>query len=217
MNKKTQKIAKRLQQIHRKKKLPDDDVLDKLLQIKIEKTEEKIPLLDLLDKYGDEHRIYQGDNPYHYIRRLFEKLAPFQPRSILDLGSGCGRVLLYGALLWEDVDFYGMEMVPNRVKATNKSAKRLGLENVDAFHGDATKKKKKLPTVDCICIMNTFFPYVLPDALRRLKKYARKNPFLLVTVSTGNILIAKQKWLKEIRQDTPPDNEYDFRFFQTKV
>lgn len=215
MNKKTQKIAAKLQKIHRKKKLPSDEALDELLRIKIEKTEKKLELPDLITQYGAEHRIYQGDNPYYYIRRLFEKLAPYQPQSILDLGSGCGRVLLYGALLWEEVDFYGLEMVPGRVKATNKSKKKLGLNNVHAFQGDATKKQQ-WPAVDCICIMNTFFPYVLPDALRSLKKYARKNPFLLATVSTGNLLIAKQKWLSEIRQDSPPENEFDFRFFRTK-
>ena len=213
MNKKAKKIAKTLRKIHRKGTLPEDEVMDALLGIQIEKVEDKIPLPELVRQYGVEHRIYQGDNPYFYIHRLFKKLEPYRPEKILDLGSGCGRVLFYGALLWKEVDFYGMEMIPQRVKATRKGIKKLGLDSVQCFQGDATKQKETLPVVDCICIMNSFFPYVLPKAMKRLKKYARKNPFLLVTVSTGNLFIAEQDWLEEVYFGAPAKDEFDFRFF----
>ena len=214
MNKKAKKIAKKIKKIQQSGKVPADDLLDHLLDIRIHKVEKKLSLPKLLIEYGPDHRIYQGDNSYYYIQRLFKKLAPFRPKSILDLGSGYGRVLFYGALLWKDVDFYGVEIVPERVKATKKGSKRLGLSSVHSFQGDVTKDV--LPKADCFCLMNTFFPDLLPKALKHLKKHARKNPFLLVSVSTGNVLVAQQKWLKEIHIKPPPKNELDFRFFQTK-
>lgn len=211
----SQQIAAEIVNIHLSPQLPEDSEIDCLLGIKIEEVEAPLFLPKLLVQYGSEHRIYQADNAYYYIRRLFQKLAPFRPRSILDLGSGNGRVLFYGAMLWPEIRFHGIEIIPERTLATQKLCDQLGLDTIECITGDATQAE--LPAVDCICLMNSFFPDVLERALPHLKAHAQKHPFLLVTVSTGNLVIEKADWLKEVIYDPAPSDELDFRFFRPQL
>ncbi|MEM8907166.1 MAG: class I SAM-dependent methyltransferase [Bacteroidota bacterium] len=215
MNKQAKVIARELRDFHQSNQLFADVQMDQLLGIPINLVEEQIPLSDILVRYGGEHRVYQSDNPYAYIRQLYQKLAPFQPKSLLDLGSEYGRLLLYGALLWDDVKFYGIEMVAERVTACQAVCQTLGLK--DAIHcerGDAARAL--LPQADCICLLNSFFPAVLKIGLENLKRHAQKQDYLLVGISTGNLIIAKEDWLEEVPSNPPAENEPDFRFFRPR-
>lgn len=102
---------------------------------------------------------------YHVIRELytrleaFEKLSGFHISHILDLGSGYGRLVIYGTLLWPNVHFYGIEMVLERVLEAQKASSILGLDSVEFFSGDAAQST--WPFTNCFIIMNSFFPEVL--------------------------------------------------------
>jgi len=205
-------ISRKLQDIQVQENIPADIAIDQLIGIDPEFHEERLGINELIDQYGSEHRTYQADTTYSYIYRMYEFLRSIRPKSLLDIGSGNGRILFFGALLLENTNFYGIELVKERVEYCNQLNQKMGL-NIQFINGDVLEEK--LPPVDCICLINSLFPSMMPALLEKLKTYAESNPFLLIAASTCNMIISEQDWIREVDLDPPPEHEYDLRVFKT--
>ena len=140
------------------------------------------------------NRLYRGDMPYTVIRALYRRLAPAERAHILDLGSGYGRIALYGGALL-GVRFTGIEIVPARVREADRASRALGLRRVVFRAGDALTAP--WPRASCICLMNSFMPRQTPQALKRLRLEAETGT-VVAAVSTVATPLANQSWLEEL-------------------
>jgi len=212
MNNYALEISRRLKDIHQNESIPSDHFIDNLIGIAPDGHEEKLGINELIDQYGSDFRTYRADTTYSYIQKMFDHLKIFSPKSFLDIGCGNGRILSYGALLWEDVKFYGIELVKERAEYCNALKYNLNL-HIEIINGDVLKED--LPPVECICLINSLFPSMMPPLLNKLKEYSQSNPFILVSASTCNAIIASQDWFQEVDLYPPPEHEYDLRIFKT--
>lgn len=179
----------------------NDEEMDAAIGLNIAPVEATLDFIDLVLCYG-QHRLYQGDIPYNVIRELytrldvFTRLHDYRISHILDLGSGYGRLVLYGALLWPDVHFCGIEMVVERVLAAQNVSRRLGLGAVEFISGDVLQIP--WPFANCFLMMNSLALRVLPDVFARLETLAQQQEFIIVSVWSVNEYLRQQQWLEEV-------------------
>jgi DNA-binding winged helix-turn-helix (wHTH) protein len=180
-----------------------DWALDALLGLAPEQAEDGISLGDLLLRYG-QHRVALGDLPYAVLRDLFRRFELPPGSTLLDLGSGYGRVAFYGHLL-TGIRVYGIELVAERVAEARRIQQRLGLSGLNFLCGDALTTT--WPETTHYCLLNAFASAILPRIVERLEKIARQRRIAIASVSTSNLLLERQPWLHEIGKPQPPFSE----------
>lgn len=86
----------------------------------------------------NEDEIHHVGTPYAVCRGLFSEIDLKDGDTFLDLGSGLGRVLLYGAAVLQPrrVELAGIEIVARRAEAGARAARALGLDGVRSLAGD---------------------------------------------------------------------------------
>lgn len=168
--------------------------LDRLLHLSPRSVENGLSLLGLARSYGV-HRFEFGDLPYSLIRELMRKVNPGPRTSILDLGSGYGRIGLYSALVFQ-ARYTGIEIVAERVAAAQRAADELELPDVEFVHADALRAA--WPSATCVCLMNSFLPSLMRDALPRLRELCHAAAgTTLAAVSTAASKLSEASWLAE--------------------
>ncbi len=212
MNNEALGISQNLRTLLHQKSIPSDLFIDQIIGIEPNHFEKKLGINELVETYGSAHRTYRADTAYSYIFKMYEYLASFKPKSLLDIGSGNGRILFFGALMFPEVNYHGIELVKERANFTKHLQQKLNL-NIKIQNGDVLKED--LPHVECICLINSLFPDMMPPLMNRLKSNAKERSFLLISASTCNTIISQQDWIKEIDLNPAPRDEYDLRIFQT--
>jgi SAM-dependent methyltransferase len=187
--------------------IPADDAdLDRLLCLSPHSVEGDMSLLGLVRSYGT-HRFEFGDIPYSLIRELVQTINPGPGTSVLDLGSGYGRIGLYGALV-SRLRYTGIEIVAERVAAARRAAHELDLPGVEFVHADALRAA--WPSATWVCVMNSFLPSLMHDAISRLRDLCRATEEItLVAVSTAASKLSEVSWLTE--DGGRPDRADPFR------
>lgn len=180
--------------LHRSDDPIDDDALDARIGLSPSAAEPRQSLGDLLVTYG-QHRLYRADLPYTIVRGLFRLLDLPAGASLLDLGSGYGRVAFYGHLLLE-ARICGIELVRERVAEARRARQRLGLSGLDFRCGDAATAP--WPEASHYCILNPFLPSVLPPVIDRLEEIARHRRIVIASISTSNLVFDRLAWLETI-------------------
>jgi len=175
-----------------------DAALDAALGLEVAATEARLDTLRLLDRHGVQ-RFEQGDLAYDVVRAFYRALRPeiaARPGlRLLDLGSGYGRIGLYGGLR-HDLTAHGLELVAERVDAAARAAWILGLTRVTFSAGDLLTAP--WPPADVYCMMNAVLPRLLPPVLARLEGEARRRRILVASVSTSNRAFAQATWLRAL-------------------
>ncbi|HJV97469.1 MAG TPA: class I SAM-dependent methyltransferase [Albitalea sp.] len=190
---------------HRGQWSATDADLDHLLHLSPLGVEGSLSLRDLFNCYGV-HRFEYGDTPYTVIRQLVHHLNPDANTTVLDLGSGYGRIGLYGCLI-SSMCYTGVELVPARVEAARHATRRLGLCNVRFLHADALRIP--WPTAMCVCLMNSFLPSQMSQVLPRLAKLRQTSQHTIIaSASTAAARLSELPWLEKItepqwREDYP--------------
>lgn len=75
--------------------------------------------------------------PVEVARRAARLLAPSPGMTVLDVGSGAGKLCLVAALAAPDCEFVGIERRPHLVDVATALARELGVRNARFLHGDA--------------------------------------------------------------------------------
>jgi SAM-dependent methyltransferase len=147
-----------------------------------------------LRRYGH-HRLQPGDLHYGLIRDLYERLSSEQRARLLDLGSGYGRIGLYGGKVF-GIAYTGIELVEERVREAERARQAIGLDSRVFFQvGDALTAD--WPAATCVCLMNSFLPSQFPVALERLRAELEPGT-AIAAVSTFAATLAREPWVEEL-------------------
>lgn len=143
-------------------------------------------------------RLYEGagvgvQSGYSTILLALDSLDPQVDSTIIDLGSGYGRVGLVCSILRPDINFTGYEYVAHRVDISNNASKSLGLEGrLHFITQDLSLESFKIPDADIFYLYDPFtvetYQYVLSQlvALSEIKRIS--------IVTKGNA----RSWLSDI-------------------
>ena len=110
--------------------------------------------------------------------------------SILDIGTGPGRLPLALARLLPEVKVIGLDVSPDMIRAASKAAAKEGLSPRVSF---VTEDAARLPFEDAS------FDLVLSTA----SLHHWKNPLLILTEIHRVLKDEKQAWIYELRTDMP--------------
>jgi hypothetical protein len=180
----------------------DDEVMDQLFGIvAYEKIEDAIARSDLDSDYvlyvlpGGVHIAKEfTQTDWDSIRWAFQRVNLHSGDMFYDLGSGYGRVLLYGASLFPEARFRGIEIVPERAEASRGFARGSLLKNIDVITKDIVEADYGDGQV--YFLYNSFPKDVLEKVVERLKSIARKRKITLVCVGPSVSDFASLPWLK---------------------
>lgn len=192
---KTQKVNLRelLLSLHTSSQPLDSAMIDELLGLEYEKTE-----ADIKGDYASEawigHPKELSQTDYELIRKIFQKAPPSTDGVVYDLGSGYGRFLLYGGVVFPKHKFKGVELVSERVQMSMKLAGKLGLENVTFLSQDVLQSD--LNDGSYFYIFNSF-PSIEGEVLRKLAVVARKRKITIVCLGNIYKTLLQTKWLEQ--------------------
>jgi SAM-dependent methyltransferase len=143
---------------------------------------------------------------YGAIREVLEWIKPTEKDVIYDLGSGYGRVCLYGALTTE-AQYNGIDLVTHRLNRAKKVKKQLMIGNVDFIRSNAIKHDLSNGTV--FYLFNPFTPETLTEILNNLQKIAEKHPIRIASYWTWDTEDDDiPSWLKVIEESRNYESLY---------
>jgi len=191
-----EKVKNIINAYHKRKINFSDQRIDKVLGIRLPDKLEK-DLFQLNTLFGDEQYIYEG-TPYRYIRDFVTVCQPSKNNHIYDLGSGYGRVVIYGALV-SDAQFSGIEIVPDRYKQSQQIAFSLALENAKFLSGNVSNYD--LSDGDIFFLFNPFSEKTLKSLGEQLKQIASRKAIQIITWGgISNDYFSSQHWLNENKE-----------------
>jgi S-adenosylmethionine-diacylgycerolhomoserine-N-methlytransferase len=91
--------------------------------------------------YRRQRHIYNGTRRYYLLGRdqLIDRLQPEPSASVLEIGCGTGRNLVYAAGLYPDARFFGIDVSTEMLTSAISAISRRGLtKRIRVAHGDAT-------------------------------------------------------------------------------
>lgn len=188
-----ERLAPRLRAWHQSEETLDDCAIDRMLGFRSEAIEARLRISNLLLEFGDELLFYDPA-PYTFIRSLFRSFKPGKENVFYDLGSGYGRVLIYGGLI-SQATFRGIEVVPQRVAEATRIRDRLSLRNVEFVRGNALDTD--FDDGDLFFFYNPFFKKTLREVSGRLKQIAKQRAIRIASVGRSSNHFVKQDWLTE--------------------
>ena len=113
----------------------EEDAIATALRNQVEITD---ALFDSLYPRGHRFRSHNHWTPVEVARRACALLAPQPGESVLDVGSGVGKLCLVGALT-TGATWVGVESEPHMIRAAEAAVRRLQLgQRVRFVHADAT-------------------------------------------------------------------------------
>jgi SAM-dependent methyltransferase len=173
------------------------DISDKKIDLLLNLSEpEKIAdnITDLKNRFGYEQFFFEA-TPYIYIRHIIHMTEPKLNDVIYDLGSGYGRLIIYGSVV-SDALFKGIEIVPNRVDVAEKVRSLLKLENSVFIEGNA--KEKDFSDGDIFFLFNPFTASTLECIGKKMANIAKAKKVIISTWGgPSNRFFASQTWLRE--------------------
>jgi SAM-dependent methyltransferase len=203
-----------LADFHSNGRLVDDELVDTMMGLNRAPCERLLSLGTLLITFG-QHRMQLGDLGYAVIRDLYHALAPSREDVILDLGSGYGRIGIYGGVLFGQ-RVVGIEIVPERVAEAMRVRNALGLNTVSFLQGDILTAA--WPEASIYLLLNTDFPPTMPALIARLHQLSKSRSLLIASLSSSNASLRLQPWLREHTPNCPSAKlPVELRLFRSHV
>jgi hypothetical protein len=138
----------------------------------------------LLHRYGNQNFSFFGGTPFHEIREIFRAIDPQPDQLFCDAGAGYGHVVFYGACVGA-CRLRAIEILPVRCAAMRRTARRLGLNNVEVVQGDALTQN--YDDVSYLLLNSPFFPDVAGQFIDRLKRSRNRQT---TVIAMNNIVDA---------------------------
>ncbi|MFG1492330.1 methyltransferase domain-containing protein [Halobacteriovorax sp. ZH4_bin.1] len=138
-------------------------------------------------------RLYQRagigvQSGYSTILLALDQIDAAKGSSIVDLGSGYGRVGLVCSLVRPDLNFVGYEYVPHRVEVSNNACEELGLEENLVFKvQDLSLKSFSIPIADIYYLYDPFSKETYEYVLKQILEISRQQEVTIVTKGNANI------------------------------
>jgi len=196
-NQKPAHIAARIRSLHQSTEAIDDETVDQLFGIEYDEIEDSIPIYKYEKSICRKWPKQNTQSSFEKIRRTYANLALGDGATVYDLGCGHGRVLLYGASLFPQIRFKGVELVSERVKAIQQAARNAKLTNVELINENVLNVDLSDGTV--FYFFNPF-PAIMKIILHRLYQVALKTKIAIVTSGRTTRDVACIPWLKVIKK-----------------
>lgn len=132
-------------------------------------------------------RLYEGtgvgvQTSYAMLIEVLERIDPPARASIIDLGSGYGRLGLVSGLWRADITFAGYEFVSHRVQLAGEAAQRSGIsDRVKFHHQDLRNGAFQIPEADVYYMYDPFSDDTYERVLGGLRDLGRRRSIAIVT------------------------------------
>lgn len=123
--------------------------------------------------------------PYSEILHFFWLLRKHEIKSVVDLGSGYGRVAIVMKSIFPKASFLGYEIVDVRVRESRRMFEQLQLSNCEILEEDILQDDFNLPTADLYFIYDFSDPKDIRQILSKLSQRLRSERFFLVAKGEG--------------------------------
>ncbi len=175
----------------------DDQMLDNLFGIEIEKVEQKTDYQKLREEYPEEEFWQDGLRwtPYELIRNMLRDLKLNDSDVMYDLGSGFGRVPIYASLATQ-AQCRGIEIVPERVAESIKVKNNLNIENLEFIQGNVLEQDYSEGNV--FFLFNPFTNKTLEAVSEKLKQLAQTKKIKVISLGPSTSFFDHQSWLTPI-------------------
>lgn len=187
-----------------KKTFLGDECLDRILGLNERKIKTELFSQNVKALYRNEDIYLELDpedlfTPYRVLVQLSEHLK-FKPGdTLVDLGSGLGRVGIVMGLLNPKLKFIGIELMKERHLQAQKASKKLGLSKQIKFEcGDLSKVP--IPQAKTYYLFNPFSFLTLRKVFLALKINAQNQRFRIAMAQVGRPprMVKSQSWLKQV-------------------
>jgi hypothetical protein len=161
----------------------EDAVLTTALHIETDADERLASLPALLRRFGNQHLAFSSMT-FRELREIFHAVTPGNNEIFGDVGAGYGHVVFYGACV-APCRFRAIEILPARCAAMRRSARRLGLRNVEIIRADA--QSQNYDDLAYLFVNSPFFPDAARQFIAKLKSSRRRTP---TVIAVNNIVAA---------------------------
>jgi hypothetical protein len=145
---------------------------------------------------------------YGWIHALFEKSEIHSGDTVVDIGSGLGRVGLYVAAMYPDVKVVGIELVDRRIQTAQSVVKRFNLEGrIQYLHRDL--QVDGLPDANIYFYFNSLSEPVYNRMLNLLRHKAAESHYQLLSVYDEFGQLSRQNFLHAKASIEVPFREVD--------
>lgn len=165
----------------------------------------------MMNAIQNSERVYAGSgvavqSGYSTVLTALENLDLKSGYTVVDLGSGYGRVGLVIGLLRPDITCIGYEYVQHRVEIANLASQNLGLQDrVRYFTCDLSDRSFQIPDAEVYYMYDPFSDETYMYVLSQLVDISRRKKITIVT--KGN---ARAKLMEVAqREGWPPPREFD--------
>ena len=159
----------------------EDAMLANALHIESDAGERLSSLPGLLRRFGNQHLAFSSMT-FHELREIFRAVAPGKNEIFGDVGAGYGHVVFYGACV-APCRFRAIEILPARCAAMRRSARRLGLRNIEIIQADA--QTQNYDDLAYLFVNSPFFPDAARQFIAKLKSSRRRAP---TVIAVNNIV-----------------------------
>lgn len=165
--------------------------IDALLGLRIESISYQISKMDtktLLKKYGQEKILENHPTPlqltsYYRLHSILKKLNPLPGQTVIDIGSGFGRMGFLIFILYPEVKFIGYEILKERFAESKRVARSLNLpDEIKFIHAHVGKEHFELASAEFYFIYDSLTPQSLNKTLENLYKVSQ-NKKIKIAVS----------------------------------
>jgi precorrin-6B methylase 2 len=161
----------------------EDAVLTNALHIETDADERLASLPALLRRFGNQHLAFSSMT-FRELREIFHAVTPGTNEIFGDVGAGYGHVVFYGACV-APCRFRAIEILPARCAAMRRSARRLGLRNIEIIRADA--QLQNYDDLAYLFVNSPFFPDAAQQFIAKLKSSRRRTP---TVIAVNNIVAA---------------------------
>ena len=170
-----------VREFHAGRRDVEDAMLANALHIESDADERLSSLPGLLRRFGNQHLAFSSMT-FHELREIFCAVAPGKNEIFGDVGAGYGHVVFYGACV-APCRFRAIEILPARCAAMRRSARRLGLRNIEIIQADA--QTQNYADLAYLFVNSPFFPDAARQFIAKLKSSRRRA---LTVIAVNNIV-----------------------------
>ena len=170
-----------VREFHAGRRDVEDAVLANALHIESDAGERLASLPGLLRRFGNQHLAFSSMT-FRELREIFRAVTPGKNEIFGDVGAGYGHVVFYGACV-APCRFRAIEILPARCAAMRRSARRLGLRNIEIIQADA--QTQNYDDLAYLFVNSPFFPDAAGQFIAKLKSSRRRAP---TVIAVNNIV-----------------------------
>lgn len=174
------RLSALVREFHAGRRDVEDAVLANALHIESDADERLSSLPGLLRRFGNQHLAFSSMT-FRELREIFRAVAPGKNEIFGDVGAGYGHVVFYGACV-APCRFRAIEILPARCAAMRRSARRLGLRNIEIIQADA--QTQNYDDLAYLFVNSPFFPDAARQFIAKLKSSRRRT---LTVIAVNNI------------------------------